>query len=156
MSSIANSDSPERSVAASSQTIQLLRATAAQVDRAIARALEPHGLTAVQFSVLQIMADAEDQQLGCGELGKRLMGPSPDVTRLLDRLESGGLVSRERDKVDRRVVHTRISDQGRSILAVAAPAVRAAEEQALASLDASQQQRFAELLAEVQQSTPSA
>lgn len=144
----------ESSVA--SQTIQLLRSTAAVVDRAIAKALEPHGLTSVQFSVLQVMGDAVEQKLGCSEIGRRLSGQSPDVTRLLDRLESGGLVSRERDHEDRRVVHTRISEKGLELLKIAAPAVRAAEEQALAAVSGSNRELLASLLAAVQRSAPDA
>ncbi|MDJ0976282.1 MAG: MarR family transcriptional regulator, partial [Planctomycetota bacterium] len=39
------------------------------------------------------------------------------VTRLLDRLESAELVSRERGKNDRRIVVTRITRKGLAILA---------------------------------------
>jgi DNA-binding MarR family transcriptional regulator len=40
----------------------------------------------------------------------------PDVTRLVDRLEARGLVSRERERADRRVVRTRIATEGLRIL----------------------------------------
>jgi MarR family transcriptional regulator, organic hydroperoxide resistance regulator len=146
------STEPETSV--SSHTIHLLRSATAMVERAIARALEPHGLTAVQFAVLQVMGEADDQKLGCGELGKRLSGPSSDVTRLLDRLEAGGLVSRERDVDDRRVVHTKISEKGREVLAAAAPTVRAAEEQALASISIADRRHLASMLSAVQRNVP--
>jgi DNA-binding MarR family transcriptional regulator len=137
-----------------SRTIHLLRGAAGLIERAVARALEPHGLTSAQFSVLQVMRDAEEQKLGCSELGKRLAGPSPDVTRLLDRLESGGLVSRERDLQDRRVVHTRISEKGRALLDQALPAVRDAEARALASVSEDDRQRLASILLDVQRNLP--
>jgi DNA-binding MarR family transcriptional regulator len=41
----------------------------------------------------------------------------PDVTRLLDRLEHRGLVSRRRSATDRRVVEARITDAGLELLA---------------------------------------
>ena len=40
----------------------------------------------------------------------------PDMTRLLDRLEHGGLIVRERDKKDRRMISTRITDAGLELL----------------------------------------
>lgn len=154
MTLTAQPDAVPVEASASSRTIQLLRVAAATVDRAIAKALEPHGLTAVQFAVLQVMGEAQEQKLGCSEIGKRLSGQSPDVTRLLDRLETGGLVSRERDQEDRRVVHTTISEKGLELLALAAPAVRAAEEQALSSISASSREHLAALLNEVQRNAP--
>jgi DNA-binding MarR family transcriptional regulator len=41
----------------------------------------------------------------------------PDITRLMDRLEKRGLVRRERDGQDRRVVITRITQSGLDLLA---------------------------------------
>lgn len=136
------------------QTIHALRAASALVERAIGRALEPHGLTASQFSVLQIMGDAKKEALGCSELGKRLAGPSSDVTRLLDRLETGGLVSRERDREDRRVVHTRISEKGLEVLERASPSVREAEQQALSTLTLEDRRALAQILTSVQRNLP--
>jgi DNA-binding MarR family transcriptional regulator len=40
----------------------------------------------------------------------------PDVTRLLDRLEGRKLIVRERSKTDRRIVLTRITQQGLDLL----------------------------------------
>lgn len=132
------------------QTLRRLRGASALVDRAVARALEPHGLTTAQYEVLKVMAQAEDESLGCSELGKRLAGPSSDVTRLLDRLETVSLVSRIRDESDRRMVHTRITEKGREVLSLASPAVQVAESQALAGLGDSDREQLARLLASLQ------
>lgn len=136
--------------AQSPEALHRLRGAAALVDRAIARALEPHGITTAQYEVLKVMAHADDEALPCSELGKRLSGPSSDVTRLLDRLESVALVSRKRDEQDRRMVHTRITDKGREVLATAAPDVCSAEHQALSGLSASDRATLTQLLSAVQ------
>ena len=136
--------------APTAQTVRLLRGVTALVERAVARALEPHGLTIAQFEVLKVMGTAHDESLGCSELGKRLAGPSSDVTRLLDRLESVALVSRERDSQDRRAVHTKITEKGRELLAAAGPDVTRAESQALAALAGPEQRHLTRLLADLQ------
>ena len=41
----------------------------------------------------------------------------PDITRLLDRLEKRGLISRCRETKDRRMVQTRITQAGLDVLA---------------------------------------
>jgi len=40
----------------------------------------------------------------------------PDMTRLLDRMEDAGLVTRSRERDDRRMVLTRISARGLELL----------------------------------------
>ena len=46
------------------------------------------------------------------QIGNRLIKRDPDITRLLDRMEKRGLISRARDDKDRRLVLTRISREG--------------------------------------------
>jgi DNA-binding MarR family transcriptional regulator len=79
--------------------------------------LQPFQLTLVQFSVLDSLRHAGDAGLACGEIAARLVTRDPDITRLLDRLELRGLVSRRRDRPDRRVVRTHLTDEGRQLLA---------------------------------------
>lgn len=136
--------------------VRAIRAASAHVEHLLARALEAHDLTTAQFSVLEIMDGMTDDAIPCSELGRRLHGPGPDVTRLLDRLESGGLVARDRDQKDRRVVHTRITDLGRSVLEKARPAVRMAEAQALADLPVESRRMLTSLLQDVQRRCPGA
>lgn len=134
--------------------VRALRAAASHVERTIARALEPFGLTTAQFSTLQVLLAAETESLGCSEIAQRLGGPGPDVTRLIDRLEAAGLVLRDRSQSDRRLVHARITAAGRKAVVDAAPAVRDSEEQAMASLAAADRATLASLLATVQKNCP--
>jgi len=71
-----------------------------------------HGMTMAQYNVLRILRGA-GEPLPCATIAERLVHREPDVTRLLDRMEAAGLVTRERSTQDRRVVHTRLTADGR-------------------------------------------
>jgi DNA-binding MarR family transcriptional regulator len=93
----------------------LLR-TASQLDQQVARLLRPAQVTPAQYNVLRILRNAGRAGLACSDVAERLVRHDPDVTRLLDRLEARGLVTRSRDTADRRVVIARITDAGLAIL----------------------------------------
>lgn len=74
-------------------------------------------LTPTQYNALRILRGAGSDGLTCGEISERMVTKDSDVTRLLDRLERRGLVARERPESNRRVVLTRITDEGLRLLA---------------------------------------
>lgn len=76
----------------------------------------PYGVTAVQYNVLRILRGSHPEKLTCSEIGERMLDRTPDVTRLLNRLERVDLVERERAEHDRRVVHVGISARGLELL----------------------------------------
>jgi DNA-binding MarR family transcriptional regulator len=78
--------------------------------------LKAAGLTGAQYNVLRILRGAEPQGLPCRGIGERMISHDPDMTRLLDRMEKRGLITRERQTDDRRVVKTRITPQALSLL----------------------------------------
>src|SRR5437016_10444836 len=78
--------------------------------------LKAAGLTAAQYNVLRILRGAEPEGLPCRGIGDRMISHDPDMTRLLDRMEKRGLITRERQTDDRRVVKTRITPRGLSLL----------------------------------------
>jgi DNA-binding MarR family transcriptional regulator len=82
-----------------------------------ARYLKARGLTHGQYNVLRILRGARPDALTCGEIAERMITRDPDITRLLDRLEAQGLVTRQRDAGDRRVVRTSIAQPGLDLLA---------------------------------------
>jgi DNA-binding MarR family transcriptional regulator len=94
-----------------------LQRTASLLIQALGRELKGHDLSPAQYNTLRILRGAEPDALTCGEIGERLVSPGPDVTRLLDRLEQGGLVTRLRGAEDRRVVRARITEKGLDLLA---------------------------------------
>lgn len=78
--------------------------------------LKANGLTGAQYNVLRILRGAEPNGLGCSSIGERMISHDPDITRLLDRMEKRALITRERQKDDRRVVKTRITSEGLTML----------------------------------------
>jgi DNA-binding MarR family transcriptional regulator len=74
------------------------------------------GLTGAQYNVLRILRGAEPDGLLCRGIGERMISRDPDVTRLLDRMESHKLIARERQNEDRRVIKTRITTEGLKLL----------------------------------------
>jgi DNA-binding MarR family transcriptional regulator len=74
------------------------------------------GLTGAQYNVLRILRGAEPEGLLCRGIGERMISRDPDITRLLDRMESHSLITRERQREDRRVIMTRITAEGLKLL----------------------------------------
>ena len=79
--------------------------------------LKQAGLTATQYNALRILRGAAPEGLSCREIGTRMVTRESDITRLLDRLEKRGLISRRRPAGNRRLVLTRITGQGLKTLA---------------------------------------
>jgi MarR family transcriptional regulator, organic hydroperoxide resistance regulator len=96
--------------------LSLVRTTDALV-RLEVEALKEWQLTPTQYNALRILRGAGEQGATCGEVGDRMLTRDPDVTRLIDRLESRGLIQRARSAEDRRVVRTRITRAGLDLLA---------------------------------------
>ena len=82
----------------------------------LAVVLRGAGITPEQYHVLRVLRDAGAGGLACSAVAERSVSGDPDVTRLLDRLEKHGWVSRSRESSDRRVVTARITAEGRHLL----------------------------------------
>ena len=87
---------------------------------AAARVIEPWeqflksnaDLTTNQYNVLRILRGSHPGRLTCTEVANRMIARDPDVTRLVDRLEKRGLVTRARSTEDRRVIEVGITSKG--------------------------------------------
>ena len=75
-----------------------------------------------------------------------MLSRMPDMTRLLDRMEEAGLVTRERGDRDRRLVRTNITPRGLEILASLDQQVVAEHQQALGHLTEEQLRTLIALL----------
>ncbi len=95
--------------------IALLR-TADDSRRYATQALEPAGVTLQQYNVLRILRGAGEQGLPTLSVAERMVERTPGVTRLIDRMEKKGWVTRERCTEDRRRVWCRITPVGLALL----------------------------------------
>ncbi len=73
------------------------------------------GLTSSQLVLLKSI-EAQDNATA-GETARRISLSQATVTTILDRLQSKGLVLRERDSADKRRIYVRLTATGRSTLA---------------------------------------
>lgn len=128
--------------------IALLR-TASVVSRRYARLVEPHGLSLAQYNVLRILRGAGSDGLPTLAIRDRMIDEGSTVTRLLDKLEQAGFVSRDRSRPDRRQVLCRITASGEALLAALDPAMDRADTESMATLDEAQMTHLIELLASV-------
>jgi len=96
----------------------LLLETHARLERQLGQALEDAiGLPLAWFEVLIKVKRAEGGYLSMSELATQTVYSSGGTTRLVDRVEAGGLVVRGACPNDRRAVHVRLTEHGEATLA---------------------------------------
>jgi MarR family 2-MHQ and catechol resistance regulon transcriptional repressor len=83
--------------------------------KAIAAKVQEYDLTVPQFGTLEALYHLGP--LSLGDLAEKLLVTGGNVTYVMDRLESRGLVTRSRSPDDRRVVRAELTDQGRELIA---------------------------------------
>jgi DNA-binding MarR family transcriptional regulator len=116
--------------------------------------LREAGLTFAQYNVLRILRGALPGGLSCREISDRMVTQDSDLTRLLDRLETAGFVTRKRDPQDRRVILPRITEKGLAVLdGLDKPVARVHRDQ-LRHMTRQQLETLAELLATARHGVP--
>lgn len=133
---------------ASRAAVAILRADS-KVAQVIERALGRADLTLPQFNVLMELASSPGATLPLYELTSRLTSTPPNVSWLVTRMEEAGLVGKQRDVSDSRVVLVKLTNRGWATLGRAAPVVFAAEKELLAGYPRDELRRLAEMLARV-------
>jgi DNA-binding MarR family transcriptional regulator len=119
--------------------------TADILSRGLIRVLKAEDVSSTQYNVLRILRGAPEG-LACGEIASRMITRDPDVTRLLDRLEKRGLISRCRETKDRRTVMARITPEGLKLLGRLDEPVQAGHRKQLGHLGRERLRLLAELL----------
>jgi DNA-binding MarR family transcriptional regulator len=126
-----------------------------------AEVFKPSGISPTQYNVLRILRGSgaiagnahgvPGEGLACGEIASRMVTRDPDITRLLDRLEKRGFISRNREEKDRRVVCTRITDAGIQLLDNLNPQVQAAHRRQLSHMGREKLKQLIALLEEARE-----
>ena len=124
--------------------LELLRTTDI-LSRRVSQTLKKEELSGTQYNVLRILRGAP-AGLSCGEIGNRMITRDPDITRLLDRLEKRGLISRSRETKDRRTVTVRMTPAGLDLVGRLDAPVQAVHREQLGHLGEKRLKELSELL----------
>jgi len=133
--------------------VALLKASdslASQADQLI----KANGLTSAQYNVLRILRGAGPEGLPCNTIAERMISRDPDMTRLLDRMEKRDVISRERQKEDRRVVKARITDEGLKLLKKMDAPIRELHKSQFAHMTSARLKTLMDILTEVAAHAP--
>jgi len=131
------------------EAVVALFRTADVVRRSITAAIAPVGLTLQQYNVLRILRGAGAAGLPTLDVADRMIEHTPGITRMMDRLEARGWVTRERCPTDRREVHCRISAAGLALLERLDGTIDETDRRAMGSLDDATLRRLIGLLDQV-------
>lgn len=95
--------------------LSILR-TSSELSYAAEQLFRPFNITPSQYNVLRILRGAGPEGLCRNEISERMVTATPDMSRLLDRMERAGWVTRIRAEDDRRQVSTYITKPGMKVL----------------------------------------
>ncbi len=95
---------------------------------------ERWGLTAQQYNVLRLLRAAHPEPVPTLELGAKLISRAPDITRMLDKLEAAGWITRTRGTTDRRAVFIGVTPAGLKLVGDMAEPLWACHEKQLGHL----------------------
>lgn len=93
---------------------RLIRTVSAIIKKRGREILADFDITPPQFNALLTLI--QSGSLTIGELGERMYLACSTATDLVDRMERNGLVARERDTSDRRVIRLKVLDRGHQML----------------------------------------
>ncbi|HEY1481875.1 MAG TPA: MarR family transcriptional regulator [Candidatus Acidoferrum sp.] len=111
--------------------------------------IKGEGLTSAQYNVLRILRGAEPEGLPCNVIGERMISRDPDMTRMLDRMEKRGLITRQRQKDDRRVIKARVTEEGLKLLKKLDTPIRAAHKEQFRHIGPARLKSLSQLLEEL-------
>jgi DNA-binding MarR family transcriptional regulator len=82
-----------------------------------AAALSPLDLSLQQLNVLTILKGQPEHTASVNLIRDRLIDRMPNVSRLLNKLMEKGLIQKDRQTVDQRVVHIKLTKEGERMAA---------------------------------------
>jgi DNA-binding MarR family transcriptional regulator len=137
---------PDLDTSGNAVMARLLRAARA-LDRSMAGVFKRYGINRGEFDVLASLRRAGPPfALGPTRLSEGLLLSTAAMTNRVDRLERVGLVRRRPDPDDRRQVLVGLTDQGRTLIDEAFPALVQEDERLLLAVTASDREELNSLL----------
>ena len=130
---------------ASAEAAVSLMVAADHLNRVAEAICQRHGITSDQYNVLRILRGVYPAGHARCEIARRMIHPSPDVTRMLDRLVRQRLVSRHRNPEDRRESIARITQTGLSLLERVDPDIEQAQDELTSALTEPELRRLSRL-----------
>ncbi|GAA4834198.1 MarR family winged helix-turn-helix transcriptional regulator [Saccharopolyspora rosea] len=110
-------------------------------------------LTMAGFTILASLRRAGPPfRRTAGELADAALVTTGGITQRVDKLAEAGLVRRERDAEDRRVVHVQLTEEGLAFVDRVSQAHFANENRMLRGLTATERERLADLLSRLEAS----
>lgn len=85
-----------------------------QISEAFGRRLQNSGITRIQWIALYYVKT--NKRISQRELSNLMSVQDSSAGRLIDRLERDGLIERERNNSDRRVIYIKLSDTGDKLI----------------------------------------
>jgi MarR family transcriptional regulator, multiple antibiotic resistance protein MarR len=105
---------PRKAIGALLTRVKVEMLAALDGELAADKRLAPLELSAAQWAVIASLA-AGSEPKSAADLCKGISYDAGAMTRMLDRLESKGLLRRRRSAADRRLVHLELTDEGRAV-----------------------------------------
>jgi DNA-binding MarR family transcriptional regulator len=127
------------------EAVVSLAVAADQLDQVTEAVCQRHGITGDQYNVLRILRGVYPAGHPRCEIARRMIHPSPDVTRMLDRLLRQGVVARARNPEDRRESIATITRAGLALLERVDPELHQAQAQFASALTEPELRRLSRL-----------
>ena len=124
------------------RVMKSIRRIVRAIDIRSKRVARETGLTIPQIILLQ--AVRELGEVTTAALSRHADLSAATVVTILDKLESRGLVTRQRSDADRRIVHTALTTDGARILAAAPPVFNEAFSRGFSALSPAEQRHIVE------------
>jgi DNA-binding MarR family transcriptional regulator len=93
------------------------------IDHKVSDVLKEYGITHIQFNILRILESRIPEKLSLEDIKDGLLFSTSDVSRMLDRLVTKGLVMREICSENRRRLEVSITDQGLRVIRQSLPKI---------------------------------
>ncbi len=93
----------------------LVGCTAQEIANFVERALKEFDVSREQLAVIHYLETSGKDKMTVNELRDTLIDDSPNVSRILNKMVEKGLVKKERQADDQRVVYVSLTEKGRKL-----------------------------------------